>query len=89
MSRGLAVLLAAGAGVFVGMQAPINSLAASTSSGGPSNSSSSWIVRIWRVARPDSASAAWQRTIASLMMSAAVPWIGVLTARRSPCVRTW
>ena len=30
------------------------------------------------------ASARWQRTIATLMMSAAVPWITVLTASRSP-----
>ncbi len=36
---------------------------------------------------PAAASAASQRTIASLMMSAAVPWITVLTARRSPSVR--
>ena len=35
------------------------------------------------------ASARWPRTIASLMMSAAVPWMTVLTARRSPSVRTW
>ena len=38
---------------------------------------------------PASASAAWQWTIASLMMSAAVPWITVLTASRSPSERRW
>ena len=37
----------------------ISSRAASASSGGPSNSSSSWIVRSSFVARPDAASAAW------------------------------
>ncbi len=31
----------------------------------------------------------WQRTIAILMMSAAVPWITVLTARRSPSRRVF
>ena len=36
---------------------------------------------------PVSASARWQRTIATLMMSAAVPWITVLTASRSPSRR--
>ena len=63
--------------------------AARPRSGAPSNSSSSWIVRIRRVCSPARASAWWQRTIASLMMSAAVPWMTVLTARRSPSVRTW
>ena len=32
---------------------------------------------------------AWQRTIATLMMSAAVPWITVLTASRSPSACCW
>ena len=49
--------------------------ARSASSGGPSKSSSSWICRITRVLRPAAASASWQRTIATLMMSAAVPWM--------------
>src|SRR5439155_11184422 len=61
---------------------------ASVSSGGPSKSSSSWMVRMSRVRSPSSSSAWAQRTIASLMTSAAVPWIGVLTARRSPSERT-
>ena len=59
----------------------------STSSGGPSNSSSSWICRISRERSP--AIARWQRTIATLMMSAAVPWITMLTARRSPSACCW
>ena len=37
--------------------------------------------------RPAAASASWQRTIATLMMSAAVPWMIVLTASRSPSLR--
>ena len=40
------------------------------------------------VSSPASASALWQLTIATLMMSAAVPWITVLTASRSPSLRT-
>ena len=39
------------------------------------------------VFRPASRSASWQLTIATLMMSAAVPWITVLTASRSPRLR--
>ena len=30
-----------------------------------------------------------QRTIATLMMSAAVPWMTMLTASRSPSIRVW
>ena len=37
--------------------------------------------------RPAAASESWQRTIATLMMSAAVPWMIVLTASRSPSLR--
>ena len=37
---------------------------------------------------PTSSSARWQPTIAILMMSAEVPWIGMLTALRSPWPRT-
>src|SRR6188472_72913 len=58
------------------------------SPGGPSKRSSSWIVRIIRVASADSCSARAQPIIASFMTSAAVPWMTVLTARRSPSVRT-
>ena len=60
-----------------------------TSASGPSNSSSSWIWSTIRVSRPASRSAARQRTIATLMMSAAVPWITMFTARRSPSIRVW
>src|SRR5215207_4005792 len=63
------------------------SVACSASSVGPSNSSSSWICRMVRVLRPASRSATWARTIATLMMSAAVPWITELTASRSPSLR--
>ena len=61
-----------------------SSSAASISSGGPSKRSSSWICRTRRVSIRSSRRRAQQRTIATLMMSAAVPWITVLTARRSP-----
>ena len=59
------------------------------STSGTSSSSSSWICSTRRAARPSSASRRWMRTIASLMMSAAEPWITVLTARRSPSERTF
>ena len=64
------------------------SCTASISSAGPSNSSSSWICRISRELRPASARARSLRTIATFMMSAAVPWITMLTANRSPCLRS-
>src|SRR3954463_10144031 len=64
------------------------SVACSISFGGPSKSSSSGIWRMHRVCRPAAFSASEQRTIATLMMSAAVPWITVLTASRSPSLRT-
>ena len=38
---------------------------------------------------PGLGEAPWQLTIATLMMSAAVPWITVLTASRSPSRRRW
>ena len=61
---------------------------ASISASGPSKRSSSWIWRTSLVCEPVvGQSARWQRTIASLMMSAAVPWITVLTASRSPSER--
>ena len=63
--------------------------AESISASGPSKSSSSWIWSTSSVSRPASASARWQLTIATLMMSAAVPWMTVLTARRSPSMRRW
>ena len=41
-----------------------------------------------RVCSPAASSAWSQRTIATFMMSAAVPWITMLTANRSPCLRS-
>ena len=46
------------------------------------------MVRIIRVVMALSASARCTRIMASFMMSAAVPWMTVLTARRSPSERT-
>ena len=40
-----------------------------------------------RVFRPAARRASWERTIATLMMSAAVPWMTELTASRSPSLR--
>ena len=42
-----------------------------------------------RVAQAGVRQRVWQRTIATLMMSAAVPWMTVLTASRSPSLRVW
>src|SRR6185436_19942202 len=44
---------------------------------------------VFHLRLPASASGARQWSIASLLMSAAVPWITVLTARRSPSERRW
>ena len=63
------------------------SVARSASSAGPSNSSSSWICRMQRVFRSAARSASCERTIATLMMSAAVPWMTEFTASRSPSLR--
>ena len=62
----------------------------SAASRGASNSNSSCTVRIIR-ARPPATdgSAAWTSIIAFLRMSAAEPWIGMLTAARSAAPRTW
>ena len=38
---------------------------------------------------PAARSSSRQRTIATLMMSAAVPWMTMLTASRSPSERVW
>src|SRR5205814_1783981 len=69
------------------MRALTSAQASAISSSGPSNSSSSWIVSTSRVRMPPARRSASQRTIAILMMSAAVPWITVLTASRSPSER--
>ena len=62
----------------------------SASDSGPSNSSSSWIWSTSRALSPASRDRARAScTIATLMMSAAVPWITVLTASRSPSWRMW
>src|SRR5919106_1336686 len=63
--------------------------ARSTSGSGPSKSSSSWICSTRRVPSPAPRSSSRQRTMATLMMSAAVPWITMFTARRSPRLRVW
>ena len=61
---------------------------ASTSSRGVSNSSSSWTVRSRRACRPEPRSRSATRIIAIFWMSAAVPWIGMLIAIRSPAPRS-
>ena len=58
--------------------------AASFSASGTSNTSSSWTVRIIWVSRPSASMARSTLIIASFMMSAADPWIGALSAWRSP-----
>src|SRR5436305_2903696 len=63
---------------------PAISLTCSASCSGPSNSSSSWICKIILERTPARRRAASHRTIATFMMSAAVPWITMLTANRSP-----
>ncbi len=60
----------------------------SSSSGRHSSSSSSWIVRTMRAVSPSDRSARAAPIIASFITSAAVPWMTVLTARRSPSERT-
>ena len=57
------------------------------SASGASTMSSSWTVRMRRLSIFSSRRRRQTRTIASLMTSAAVPWIGVLRAIRSPLAR--
>src|SRR5262249_30500728 len=60
---------------------------AGTSSGGASNRSSSWTWSSIRARSPRAVSAACARTIATLIMSLAVPWTGAFIAMRSAALR--
>ena len=60
----------------------------STSSSGTSSSSSSWTERSSRAPKPSAASRSATRIIAIFTMSAAVPWMGMLIAIRSPAPRS-
>ena len=60
----------------------------STSSRGASSSSSSWTESRTRERNDPSCSARSVRIIAIFTMSAAVPWIGMLIAIRSPAARS-
>src|SRR6266568_8616895 len=70
---------------------PISSLSSaatsSTSDAGTSATSSSCTCRRTRARRPADASLSYTRRIAIFMMSAAVPWIGMLIAMRSAAPR--
>ena len=69
--------------------ARIVAVAVATSLSATSNTSSSWTCSSIRVSRsPAAARAAGMRTIARLMMSALVPWIGALIAARSANCRS-
>src|SRR5262249_25410846 len=62
---------------------------ASNSSGGTSNTSSSWICRSIRDRRPSRRKRRWPFSIASLIRSAAEPCTSLLIASRSGWLRLW